>query len=226
MTVPAIQWHRIDVVLLDLDGTLLDLNYDNVFWLQHVPKRFAELHSMSAQQALSELRKQMRHVEGSLNWYCVDYWSAKLGLDIAALKREIKHLIAVRPGVELFLQRLQLHHKQVRLVTNAHITSLDLKMQCTGLDDYFDRLQTSHALGAAKEHRDFWLRYQNVDPFDPQRALLIDDNFSVLQAARDYGLAELRGIRFPDSAGPERQSPEFHCVDRFEDIMPRIEVPA
>ena len=212
-------WDRIDVVLLDLDGTLLDLNYDNVFWLRHVPKRFAEQRAMSTEQALLELRKQMRRLEGHLHWYCVDYWSVTLELDIASLKREIKHLIAIQPGVERFLRWLRVREKQVRLVTNAHSASLDLKMRCTGLGGYFDRMQTSHALGAAKEHSEFWLRYQSVDPFDPQRALLIDDNFSVLQAARDHGVAELRGIRFPDSAGPERESAEFHCVDRFEDIM-------
>lgn len=224
MTGPTIQWGRIDVVLLDLDGTLLDLNYDNVFWLQHLPKRLAEQRVISVEQALLELRKQMRHVEGHLHWYCVDYWSATLELDIAALKREIKHLIAIRPGVEQFLRWLRAREKQVRLVTNAHSASLDLKLQYTGIGDYFDRVQTSHALGAAKEHREFWLRYQSDDPFDPQRALLIDDNFSVLQAARDYGVAELLGIRSPNSAGPELESAEFHCIDRFEDIIPGFEL--
>ncbi len=95
MTVPAIHWDQTDVVLLDLDGTLLDLNYDNVFWLQHVPKRFAEQRALSGDQALLDLRKQMRHVEGHLHWYCVDYWSLMLELDIAALKREIKHLMTI-----------------------------------------------------------------------------------------------------------------------------------
>ena len=30
-------WAHIDTVLLDLDGTLLDLAYDNHFWLEIVP---------------------------------------------------------------------------------------------------------------------------------------------------------------------------------------------
>ena len=37
----------IDTVLLDMDGTLLDLHYDNHFWLEHLPQRYAELHGIS-----------------------------------------------------------------------------------------------------------------------------------------------------------------------------------
>ena len=36
MTLP--DWQEIDTVLLDMDGTLLDLHYDNYFWLTHIPK--------------------------------------------------------------------------------------------------------------------------------------------------------------------------------------------
>ncbi|MEO1576619.1 MAG: HAD family hydrolase, partial [Pseudomonadota bacterium] len=33
-----VAWSDIDNVLLDMDGTLLDLNFDTVFWLQVVPQ--------------------------------------------------------------------------------------------------------------------------------------------------------------------------------------------
>ena len=39
-----------------MDGTLLDLNFDNVFWREIVPRRYASLRGMSvraAQQALA-----------------------------------------------------------------------------------------------------------------------------------------------------------------------------
>lgn len=32
-----IAWKEIDTVLLDMDGTLLDLNFDNHFWKEFVP---------------------------------------------------------------------------------------------------------------------------------------------------------------------------------------------
>ena len=33
----SLNWSGIDTVLLDMDGTLLDLAFDSLFWLQHVP---------------------------------------------------------------------------------------------------------------------------------------------------------------------------------------------
>ena len=40
-------WENIETVLLDMDGTLLDLHFDNHFWLQHVPVCYAEKHGLS-----------------------------------------------------------------------------------------------------------------------------------------------------------------------------------
>ena len=42
-----IAWEKIHTVLLDMDGTLLDLHYDNHFWLEHVPRRYAEKNALS-----------------------------------------------------------------------------------------------------------------------------------------------------------------------------------
>lgn len=35
-------WDEIESVLLDMDGTLLDLNYDNRVWNELVPAAFAQ----------------------------------------------------------------------------------------------------------------------------------------------------------------------------------------
>ena len=37
-----INWPQIDTVFLDMDGTLLDLHFDNHFWREHMPRRYAE----------------------------------------------------------------------------------------------------------------------------------------------------------------------------------------
>ena len=42
-----INWHDIDTVLLDLDGTLLDLHFDNYFWCQHLPLCYARRHGIA-----------------------------------------------------------------------------------------------------------------------------------------------------------------------------------
>ena len=94
-----VNWGEINTVFLDMDGTLLDLNFDNHFWLEHVPLRYAERHSMDVEQAKEILFPKFRQHEGTIDWYCLDFWTSELDLDIALLKEEVDHLIAVHPYV-------------------------------------------------------------------------------------------------------------------------------
>lgn len=212
-------WSKINTVFLDLDGTLLDLHFDNHFWLEHVPLRFAERHGLDHAEARSILNEKYSAVTGSLSWYCIDYWSRELQLDITELKREMAHKIAVRPQVEDFLEYVHMHGKRVVLVTNAHSASVAIKMEKTGLQQHFDRIITSHQLGLAKEEAAFWPALQAIEPFDSQRTLFIDDNFHVLDSARDYGIAHLLAIKKPDSRGPDKEHPEYQLIDSYEQIM-------
>ena len=183
-----IDWNNIDTVMLDLDGTLLDLHFDNHFWLNHVPDRFANKHGIDVEQAKQELFLKYRAVEGSLDWYCVDYWSASLGLDIVQMKHEVANKISIRPQVIEFLQSLRSHNMEVRLVTNAHEKAVQVKMKYTDLTTHFDMIICSHEIGAPKEQTDFWKRFDTRHPFDASRTMLIDDNLNVLRAAREYGV--------------------------------------
>ncbi|MCV6626414.1 MAG: haloacid dehalogenase, partial [Cellvibrionaceae bacterium] len=104
---PQLDWAQIDTVLLDMDGTLLDLHFDNYFWLQHLPRRYVETHGVPMEQAKAKLQGMFELYAGKLEWYCLDHWSAELDLDIAGLKQEIRERIATRPYAIEFLQRLR-----------------------------------------------------------------------------------------------------------------------
>lgn len=208
-----IDWHKIQTVFLDMDGTLLDLHFDNYFWLTHLPKRFAEQRNMNESVALTHLNSLIQSQEGTLNWYCVDYWTEELGLDIRQLKEEVQHLIAFRPHVRDFLSTLQNTHHRVALVTNAHHKSLNLKLSITGLDQYVDAIYCSHDFGYPKENVIFWQRLQAIEPFDPEYTLMIDDSLPVLRAAKAFGIKHLLTIAQPDSQHPPRQSDEFSNID-------------
>ncbi len=215
-----IDWNDIDTVFLDMDGTLLDLHYDNHFWLEHVPKRFAEANNLTLEQSKAQLMPRYKKAEGTLEWYCVDYWSNELGLDIALLKEEVDHLIAVFPFVVDFLDALRAQNKRMTLVTNAHGKALKLKMNRTQLGGHFDRLICSHDLGLPKEHDPFWEKLQAVEPFDKSRTLLIDDSLPVLRSARRYGFEHLLAVFHPDSKAPQKEVEEFEAIRSFRDIMP------
>jgi len=213
-------WTAIDTILLDMDGTLLDLHYDNHFWQVYVPEKFAEKHGLEFAQAHAECFRRYDAKAGSLAWYCVDYWSEQLSLDIVRLKEELAHLIQVHPDVPEFLTQARAAAKRVVLVTNAHHKSLNLKMDRTGLRVHFDALHSSHSFGLAKEYPEFWAALRATEPFDPARTLLVDDSLPVLRSAREYGIHHLRAVWQPDTRLPDKDVAEFTAIRRFGDILP------
>jgi putative hydrolase of the HAD superfamily len=214
-----IDWNQIDIVMLDMDGTLLDLHFDNHFWLEHVPARYAEEKGMPLEQAKDELLARYKSVEGTLEWYCIDHWSRELELDIALLKEEVDHLIAVHPHVIDFLDQLMCAGKERILVTNAHQKTLALKLEKTRLAGFFNQVISSHQLGLPKEHPEFWNRLQNLHPFDRERTLFVDDSLSVLASAREYGIQWLLAMLKPDSKGPSREIGDYSAIHDFSEIM-------
>lgn len=214
-----IDWRAIDTVLLDMDGTLLDLHFDSHFWLEHLPRRYMELHRLD-EATQEEIRARIVREQGTLNWYSLAYWSRELGVDIVALKREVQHLIGLRSDALDFLKWLKRAHPRVILATNADRESLALKLPLTGLEGYLDAIVSSADVGVAKEAQEFWFALQEIEPFDPQRTLFIDDNPVVLESAREYGIRHLLGIKQPDSTRPERELEEFIALDRFAVILP------
>ena len=222
---PALDWSRIDTVLLDMDGTLLDLRFDNWFWQEHVPLRYAEAHGLREAQVRELLPAKFRAVRGTMNWYCIDYWTRELRLDIAAIKREAAirrealAQVGYLPGALTFLSELRRRGKRRVLVTNAHPQTLAIKDEQVRLTEHFDACYSTHAFGVPKEDARFWPRLLAIEPFVPARTLFVDDSVPVLDAARDFGIRWLRAVRLPDSGSPAQDTGSHPAVDRVSDLM-------
>lgn len=215
-----IRWQDIDTVLLDMDGTLLDLHFDNHFWLDHLPRRYSELYDMDEEIAREQLVSRFQSERGTLNWYCLDYWSEQLQVDIVALKEEIQHLVAIRPHVPEFLHSLGQQGQRRLLVTNAHHDSVTLKMRNASLEPLVDEIISSHDYKLPKEDSDFWRHLANDHPFDPTRTLLIDDTETVLDSAHSFGIKHLITMAQPDSKRPHREQLRYPVIHHFDEIMP------
>ena len=217
-----VTWDAIDTVLLDMDGTLLDLYYDNTLWNKLLPTRYSEANAVSLEEARAHLFAHMQAHLGKLHFYCIDYWAQFTGLDVAALhaEEELVPLIRYRPGAERFLDWLRANGKRSILITNAHRASLDVKNTHSQLVDKLDVAISCHDYGAPKESPVFWERLMREHPYDPARTLFIDDNDSVLRAADAAGVHHLITVSQPDSGRPLREGLNYPAFNDFVELLP------
>lgn len=217
--VDTLPWDAIDDVLLDMDGTLLDLAFDNHFWQELLPDRLARARGVDVDAARAELEPVFRAKLGSLDWYCIDFWTRHTGLDIAALKREVAAGVRLLPETLDVLDALAARGKRLWLVTNAHPETLAIKLERAPIAARFHRIVSSHDLRAPKEHAAFWERLHARHPFDRRAALMVDDSEPVLRAAGDFGVAHLVAAAWPDRSRPARAPAGFHAVTTLDELL-------
>lgn len=220
-----LDWAVIDTVLLDMDGTLLDLHYDNHFWLDHLPRRYGEHRGLTNEAAKAELLNAYEQLRGTLDWYCLDYWEQRLALPLMSFKEEVADKIRLRPDSLPFLNALRQSGRQLILLTNAHPRAVALKFARTGLGQHLDLVLSTHSFGAPKEDQRLWQQVHAQLGYDPQRTLLVDDNESVLKAARQAGIGQLLAVANPDSSRPSRALPGFVNTHDFVELLDAIKAP-
>jgi putative hydrolase of the HAD superfamily len=198
---------------------LLDLAYDNYFWQELVPQAFADANRLPAEQARQQVAERIAREEGTLNWYCLEYWSDALSLDIMSLKKSCDARIAFLEGAEAFLARARAQGFRLVLVTNSTRALLELKDQRTGVTRYMDEVYSSHDFRAAKESQSFWQRFAQVSGIARERCVLIDDSSAVIRAAKVFGLGATVGLTHPDSSRPARPVHAEHVTDRVSSLL-------
>ena len=213
-----IDWNEIETVLLDMDGTLLDLHFDDYFWQVQLPQKWGEKNDLDIDAARARLLPIFQDTEASLSWYCLDFWSEKLDMDVFALATGIEHLIQVRPHVMEFLAHLDELGKKIVMVTNSHDKFIRLKMQKTQIGQHFHHVFNSHSFGLPKEDSGFWKILAEHLEFETSSTLLIDDNIAVLRSARAHGIEYLLGVDRPSSQAPVRDTGEFQALSCFRDL--------
>jgi putative hydrolase of the HAD superfamily len=217
---PDFDWTCIDTVLLDMDGTLLDLEFDSYFWLQHVPQTLSERRGIPLAQAQALIEAQYQAVQHTLNWYCFDYWSTTLDLDIHGMTHALGHRASVREDTRPFLDALRAQGKRTILLTNAHPHSLAVKMAHTGLDAHLDLLLSTHTFGYPKEDQRLWQAVQQHTGFDPARTLFVDDGEPILDAAKQFGIRYCLGVENPDSSMARKTFLRHPSMHDYRTLLP------
>lgn len=227
--VPRVDWTKVNHVLLDMDGTLLDLAFDNDFWGHQIHAHYAALNNVSYEEVVARFEPIFRSVEGSLKWYSTDHWSEQYGFDIIALSQQFKTQIRWLDHAKQFLIDLRDRSIRTTILTNAHPNIVELKHSVTGIRDFVDDVISSHQVGYAKEHPLFWegaFAMTGLSGADiaEGRALFFDDSLPVLNAAITAGIHYSVMICAPDSTRPTKMPNTRYAVTSFADMLPRTTV--
>jgi HAD superfamily hydrolase (TIGR01509 family) len=214
----TVDWTEVDHVLLDMDGTLLDLAFDNDFWGQRIHEKYASIHDISVEQTVAKFEPLFKRVAGTLSWYSTDFWSQQYGYSIIEHSRAYAVGIRWLPFAKEFLHALRDSNVRSTIVTNAHPDIVRLKHEITGITDLVDRTISSHTLGHAKESPNFWRQLQAELKFRPASTLFFDDSPAVLSAAIDFGIERSIAICHPDSTRPKRIPMSPLAVNNFEQL--------
>jgi putative hydrolase of the HAD superfamily len=206
-------------LMLDMDGTILDLAFDTYVWKELVVGRYAEHNGLEYELARNRLYAKYLSIQGNLEWYCLDHWSERLGFDVLELHREVHDRIDYLPGAEAFLETVRDSDVRVLLVTNSHPDTLQLKNETLGFGDYFDAIYSSHSYGHAKERQEFWHSLQEEEGFDPATTVFVDDTVPVLRSAVEYGITRSIVVTYPDTSEPPRENGEFPGIGGVRELL-------
>jgi putative hydrolase of the HAD superfamily len=219
MTSFQLNWNEIDDVLLDMDGTLLDRHFDNFFFEEELPRRYAALHGLQLDESRDRLMAMYRSVEGELDWTDLHYWTQRVGIDVVAMHRELDHMIGFLPGAEAFLTELRRKGKRITVLTNAHRAGVEVKSNRTGLDRQVDRIVDAFEVGYLKMRPEYWPTCQRLVGFTPKRSLYVDDDEGCLIPAQQFGIGHIIHSAKSSSQLPPQHSAAFASIVSFADVL-------
>lgn len=210
------------IILFDMDGTLLDLAFDDFIWNEQLPLAYATLHQCSIQQSLTKFKAFYQQNQHTLTWYSSKAWQEKTGVDILQLHYQYQSKVSPRTHCFELLEYLKNNGYECWILTNADQDNLAFKCKILPhFSRYFNQMISSSSIGYAKEQPEFWQHLQQHYPFDPRIAVLIDDNLKVLQTAHNFGIKHLFTILQPSSQQVARIANElpYPALDDLLDLI-------
>jgi|TARA_B110000483_G_C18145605_1_gene523324 FMN phosphatase YigB (HAD superfamily) len=181
-------------ILSDLDGVILDLNYDMKFWQDWLPDALTLSSGKTRSDIKAELVAMMKNQEASLNWYDLNYWDEYFKVDCLEIIKAQEERCSFLDGSVDALNKFAALPNPKYILTNGDPRLFDFKSESANFLDYFDSHLCSMHVGYAKEQKEFWSLASQYLKLDLKNSIFIDDNFKVVTSAVKAGVGQVYWI--------------------------------
>ena len=170
----------IKVVSLDVDGTLVLPDFNDLVWFEVLPRLYAEKRGVNVEKAKGEVFKEYERIGADdVRWYSLDYWLEHFGLDWDqnALLSKYGDKVALYPDVLPSLRKLSLRYD---LVVGSGMPDdfIEIKMRKNNIQRFFKRTFSSISeFGLVKKDKSFYVRMCQKLEIEPERLAHIGDHY-------------------------------------------------
>ncbi len=171
--------NAVKVFSFDVDGTLVSQGFADCVWLQGIPLAYAEKEGMGFEQAFEFVTSEYEKIgENRIEWYKIDYWLRKFGLEITReeLFRKYEGVIKIYEEVETVLEVLKEEGYELILSSNAATEFVDFQVR--PVRKFFSYVFSATSdFGEVKKSNDFYARVCEILDVKPQAVVHTGDHW-------------------------------------------------
>lgn len=149
-------------------------------WLEGIPRLYALKYGLAFEDAKSFVTREYGKVGMErLEWYDLNYWVDKLGLDVSPgeILSSFQHRIRVFPEVTEVLEEFRHVGFKLIIVTNARREFADLELEKTKIERYFERVFSATSdFGLIKKTPSLYEKVCSICEVTPNEMIHVGDD--------------------------------------------------
>ena len=212
----------IRVVSFDLDGTLIKTSFADSYWLEGLPRVYANEKGVSLEKAKAILFKDYEAIgKERIEWYEPAYWFNRYNLKYSwrKLMEDYKSTIEPYPDALSTLERLKEKYRLV-ILSNAERIFVEIELEKTNFSHYFSEIFSSVTdFGMVKKNAEVYRKVCSTLGIEENEMVHVgDDRLFDYEIPKSVGINALHLNRNADS----EENHIINSLNSLPDIISRF----